>query len=161
MPLNHFGSGRGLDPKLNRSDGKATCDGCSNQFDYYLIHNGFGDTAYAYCELCGMTTLLSAWAANIPQNVALRVHQPIAKALEKYLCDCECGGRFRAHAMPRCPSCQKPLSALSVTESIEADAPGTKAGWRWQQNWEGIHAIVIENRVTRDNWCSHETESDA
>ena len=41
---------------------------------------------------------------------------------------------------------------LKATEWIEANAPGTKKGWRWQKNWTGLYCILVEERVTQDNW---------
>jgi hypothetical protein len=34
------------------------CEHCKKKFGYYLIHNGFNDSAYAYCDTCGSTALL-------------------------------------------------------------------------------------------------------
>lgn len=34
-----------------------------------------------------------------------------------------------------------PSSAEKATAWIEANAPGTKKGWRWQRNWIGTYAI--------------------
>jgi hypothetical protein len=151
-------SSRSSDESSNRSDGEATCEHCGAQFEYYLVHNGFNDSAYAYCDTCGATTLLGGWASNIPMNVDLRIHEPITPALEEHLAACSCGGRFRADASPRCPHCRHPLSAIGLTKHIEKNAPGTKAGWRWQQNWSGLYAIVVENRMTQDNWVTRATE---
>jgi hypothetical protein len=35
---------------------------------------------------------------------------------------------------------------------IEAGAPRTAGGWRWQRNWQGLYAITIEGRVVRNPW---------
>lgn len=144
-----------------RSDGKATCERCGAHFDYFLVHNGFNDSAYAYCDTCGMTALLSGWAGNIPAHVDLRVHHPVTPEVEEHLRPCSCGGTFRAAGSPRCPNCQQPLSAERLTGEIERNAPGTNGGWRWQQSWSGLYAIVIEGRMIEDNWRSGETEGDA
>jgi len=40
------------------------CESCGHQFRYDLIHNGFNDSAYGYCDLCGCTLLLSGWSKN-------------------------------------------------------------------------------------------------
>jgi hypothetical protein len=154
-------SARSPDERSIRSDGEAACEHCRAQFGYFLVHNGFNDSAYAYCDTCGATTLLSGWAHNVPTNVELRIHQPITPALEEYVAACSCGGRFRADASPRCPRCRRTLSATGLTTDIEKNALGTKVGWRWQQNWSGIYAIVIESRMTQDNWATRATESDA
>ena len=35
------------------------CEHCHGQFGYYLIHSGFNDSNYAYCDFCGKTAVLS------------------------------------------------------------------------------------------------------
>src|SRR5438552_3175373 len=36
-----------------------SCENCGHTFQYRLVHNGFGDSAYAYCDKCSFTVLLS------------------------------------------------------------------------------------------------------
>jgi hypothetical protein len=71
------------------------CEHCDQQFAYDLLHNGFNDTAYAYCDTSGCTALLSAWS-KIPLGAPIRFHTCINKAVEPYLKSCSCGGHFRA-----------------------------------------------------------------
>ena len=80
--------------------------------------------------------------------------QEICVELEKYLKPCCCGGAFKKGSSPRCPHCQKPLSAQVATHYIEANALGTKKGWTWQRNWRETYCIVIEKREVRDNFKS-------
>jgi hypothetical protein len=35
---------------------------------------------------------------------------------------------------------------------IEADAPGTAKGWRWQRNWTGLYCVILADGVVHDNW---------
>jgi hypothetical protein len=126
------------------------CEHCNKKFGYYLIHNGFNDSAYAYCDACGMTALLDGW--KVPKNVPMALHQIIAAAIEPHLAPCQCGGSFRADAWPRCPHCQQPLSADRAAGYIELQAEGAKKGWRWQRAWTGLYCIIIEDRVVRDIW---------
>jgi hypothetical protein len=128
------------------------CEVCRKQFGYSLIHNGFNDSAYAYCDACGMTALLSGWYENIPETTDIKFHQVIAENVEPFLKDCKCGGKFRKNASPRCPHCNSELSAIEATKYIEQNALGTKQGWRWQQNWQGLYCIIIENKCVTDNW---------
>ncbi len=136
-------------------DPLGTCDICDRTFSYRLIHNGFNESAYAYCAKCGSTALLSGWADSIPTTAGFRVYERIADSVEPFLTPCPCGGRFTAKASPRCPACRSELSAVKVGEFLEQNVPGGKAGWRWQGNWSGIYAIVIGGRVTSDNWVHH------
>jgi hypothetical protein len=126
------------------------CDHCGKSFGYDLLHNGFNDSAYAYCEQCGMLSILDGW--KIPERINLKIHQMITPDIEPFLDQCSCGGKFTAGASPRCPHCTAPLSAEKATAWIEANAPGTKKGWRWQRNWIGIYAISIEKHSVNDNW---------
>jgi len=88
----------------------------------------------------------------MPAGVAVRFHQRISSDVESHLRPCACGGRFRADASPRCPHCRGVLSPVTAASWIEANAPGTAKGWRWQGNWAGLYCILIERRVVKDPW---------
>jgi hypothetical protein len=126
------------------------CEHCGKNFGYYLIHNGFNDSTYAYCDMCGITALLNGW--KVPKNVQIVPFQVITPEIESYLSPCQCGGSFRTAASPRCPNCRLKLSAVRAAEYIEPQAEGTKKGWRWQRTWTGVYSIIIEDRVVHDVW---------
>ena len=126
------------------------CEHCQKQFAYSLVHNGFNDSSYAYCDACGMTALLDGW--KVPADIRLSLHQSIMPEIEPLLVPCECGGTFRTEASPRCPNCRETLSAVRAADYIEPQAEGTKKGWRWQRAWKGLYCIIIEDRVVRDVW---------
>jgi hypothetical protein len=128
------------------------CDHCNQTFGYYLGHCGFGDCSYACCEKCGKTAILSMWDKRMSKLPACVSQQEICAEWEPYIQPCECGGAFKKGACPRCPYCRQALSAETATAYIEANAPGTKKGWRWQRNWHATYCIVIENRVVNDNF---------
>lgn len=144
-----------------RDQTTGTCEHCGKSFGYWLCHCGFGDCSYAYCDKCGMTSILSLWDKRMPklsprawrqQEIPAWGQQEIPTELEQYLRPCECGGVFKRGASPRCPHCSQVLSAETATTYIETNAPGTKQGWRWQRNWHDIYCIVIENRRVMDNF---------
>src|SRR5205807_9765430 len=113
-----------------------TCNHCGSKFAYDLLHNGFNDSAYAYCDRCGTLAILDGW--KIPTGIQCRIHENIPVEVEEALTACSCGGRFRRGSSPRCPACAQPLPADSAAVWIEANAPGTAKGWRWQRNWTGL-----------------------
>lgn len=127
-----------------------TCEHCAHAFRYSLVHNGFNGSSYAYCDTCGCTALLSEW--EVPNGVSVPPFAPISEEVESILLPCSCSGAFRSKASPRCPHCHRELSASRAADYIEAQAAGTAKGWRWQRSWDGVYCIIIENRVTRDNW---------
>jgi hypothetical protein len=135
---------------MSREDGKGNCSNCDKDFSYYLIHNGFNDSSYAYCDLCGETCLLNLW--TLPAEVEIKDYGVIPEEAEAKLKACKCGGTFRKGAAPRCPHCSSNLSATEAAQYLEANAPGTKSGWRWQRTWEGLYCIVIEERLSNDCW---------
>lgn len=135
---------------MSRVDGCGCCEACKGSFPYYLIHCGFNDSAYAYCRRCGRTAILDVLVA--PKGVEVRLGEPVPSAVESRLLPCECGDRFSGTSCPRCPHCSHELSASLATEWIEANAAGTKSGWRWQRSWSGLYAIVVSDRVVKDNW---------
>jgi hypothetical protein len=128
------------------------CEYCHGQFGYYLIHSGFNDSIYAYCDSCGKTALLSMWDERMRHLPDCPPHEEMCSAMEPYLRPCDCGGRFRRGAAPRCPRCGESLSAKSATAYIENNASGTEKGWRWQKSWSKLYCIVIENKMIENNF---------
>ena len=124
---------------------------CGGAFRYRLIHNGFNDSAYAYCNRCSFTVLLSGWN-HAAQRIGLRIHQRITPHVEALLKPCPCGDAFLSSAEPKCPHCARSLSAAKATTYIERDAPGTAKGWRWQQSWSGIYSVVLNDNHVQDWW---------
>lgn len=135
---------------MSHRSGRGSCEDCGGDFPYYIVHNGFGDSAYAYCEACGRTALLDGW--KMPSGLGIAVHRPVSPEREDRLLPCPCGSRFRGNASPRCPECRGELSPVAAAAWIERDAPGTRVGWRWQRSWQGTYAIVIADRIVRDPW---------
>ncbi len=129
-----------------------TCDKCGQRFEYYLGHSGFGDCAYAYCDKCGATAILNTYSKKVPRGVEVDFGQALDPKLEPLLDRCKCGGSFKSGASPRCPTCHRELSAEAATTFLEANAPGTKKGWRWQRDWTGLYCIIINDNWVEDNW---------
>jgi hypothetical protein len=127
------------------------CELCHGQFGYYLIHSGFNDSIYAYCDSCGKTAVLSLWDKRMPTLPNCPPYEEICSAMEPYLRSCDCGGRFIRGAAPRCPLCDESLS-ISAASYIESNAPGTERGWRWQRSWSRLYCIVIENKIVENNF---------
>jgi|HubBroStandDraft_1064217.scaffolds.fasta_scaffold01599_11 hypothetical protein len=128
-----------------------TCDACGRYFRYRLVHAGFSNTAYAYCDECGMASLLSAYGP-VPDSVQVPWHEAISTEVESHLRPCPCGGHFVRGSAPRCPTCKAALSADAVAAPIEAGALGTAKGWRWQRSWTGLYCVIVKDRVVNDNW---------
>jgi hypothetical protein len=139
---------------MGRTDGHGVCKGCGTSFGYCLIHNGFNDSAFAYCDGCGTTALFDGWSKAIPVGVNLKVHGPIGADLEAFIRPCGCGERFSGTASPRCSRCRVALDAGDSAEVFERDAPGTAKGWRWQRTWAGLYAVIVDDRVVQDPWIS-------
>jgi len=137
---------------MNRKLNTGACEHCGARFGYFLVHNGFNESSFAYCEGCGRTALLSGWFDDIPDDAGFHHQGPVSVEAEAWLQSCACGGAFRANASPRCPKCNGKLSAQEARSWIEANAPGTAKGWHWQGGWHGLYCIVIERRSVEDNW---------
>jgi hypothetical protein len=134
-----------------------SCHHCGASFQYRLLHNGFNNTAYAYCDRCSFTVLLSEWS-EAARRVSFHSQRRITSDLERLLKPCPCGGRFLASADPKCPSCAQPLSAVEATDYVEKNAPGTAKGWRWDQSWTGVYSIVINEKRVEDWWDEQAVE---
>jgi len=129
-----------------------TCAHCQQQFAYRLVHCGFGDSVYAYCDTCGRTALLSTWDKRMPNLPDCPGQQEMCSAMESYVEPCQCGGAFKKGCSPRCWRCKQPLSAEDATSFIESNAPGTQKGWRWQRTWSGTYCIIIEDKIIKNNF---------
>jgi hypothetical protein len=137
---------------MSREQSTGRCDKCSQSFTYYLVHNGFNDSGYAYCDSCCYVAVFS----HPPPGTPKMDYGHITPEIEPYLLSCPARGYFRAAAQPRCPHCDNTLDPVRATDYIEPNAPGTAKGWRWQRSWTGIYCIIIDNRVANDPWKSHE-----
>ena len=138
-----------------REQVEGVCEHCHTGFGYYLIHSGFNESSYAYCDTCGRTALLSHWTMKklgVPELPQCLSHEQICSEWEPYLKPCDCGGRFKRGTGPRCPNCKRALSPEMAAGYIERNASGTTKGWRWQHNWCGLYCIVIGNNVIEDNF---------
>lgn len=130
------------------------CEKCRKEFRYYLIHNGFNESSYAYCDTCGKVVFFSTYSVPaVLKSIFINEarHKIIPKELELHIEKCECGGFFKHNASPRCPYCHHILSPIEANKYIESDSPD-KEGWHWQNNWTGTYAIVIEDNKINDNW---------
>lgn len=136
---------------MSRYSSEGVCEACQASFRFFLIDTRANASAYAYCDACGTTALLSGGPAGTSAG-GETPHGPVPAAAEARLSACACGGCFRAAASPRCPECRAELSAVAATPWIEAKARRRKSDWRWQGSWHGDHCIVIENRLQQDDW---------
>ena len=65
---------------------QGTCEHCGLYFGYTILHAGFGDIAYCYCDSCGRLATLSAWdaeAQKLPKPVGW--HGEMNQQIEQYL----------------------------------------------------------------------------
>ena len=139
-----------------REQNVGVCESCDAEFRYYLVHSGFNDSVYAYCDACGKTAILSMWNKQFPRIDGCPGYEEICVAMEPYLQACACGGHFRRGSSPRCPHCRATLSAERAASYIEESVPVSKSGWRWhwQRNWSGLYCIVIEECLISDNFSN-------
>ena len=133
---------------MSRVDGRGRCESCRAVFPYEIVHNGFNDSMFAYCELCGTTAIVNVLEAERRLGELPRVLAPIPSIVETAIQPCSCGGRFRGDAPARCPSCYAALSADRAAAWLEAG----RAGWQWQRSWAGLYALILGGRVVFDPW---------
>lgn len=131
----------------------ASCEHCRASFDIELVHNGFGESSYAYCSDCGKTAILSGWNKNWPRGVKC-TQAEIAPEMEQHLLPCACGGKFSKGNSPRCPKCRQVLSPERAAIYLEDQSPGAKKGWRWQRDWQGIYCVVVSGQSVVDNFTT-------
>ena len=133
-----------------RESGRGTCESCGAEFPYMLIHNGFNDTAYAYCDSCGRVGTLGLLGHHAP---GLK-HGRLEEALVARLPNCTCGGHFSSRATPRCPACHASLDPVLAAGYIERDAPGARGAWRWSRTWTGIESFSVTDNPIEHEWTA-------
>lgn len=125
---------------------KGDCEHCGQFYRYSLLHAGFGDFSYAYCDTCGkLATFSSSSSFLLSMPRAVSPHQVIDDAWGPHIRSCDCGGAFRRGASPRCVVCTRPLSAEHATGHIEHNFIGGGRNWRWQRNWTDTYCLEIED----------------
>lgn len=123
---------------------KGDCEHCGRAYHYSLLHAGFGDYSYAYCDSCGTLATVgynSSFLLNMPLISA--PHQVIDAEWEPFLRPCNCGGHFRKAASPRCVFCNAMLSPDHAASHIERNFIARGRGWRWQRNWTDLYCMDI------------------
>ena len=138
---------------------KGVCEHCQFAYTFYLIHNGFNESAYAYSESDPYVAILSRW--TVPEGIPVPNHGKITVTHEKFLKESPAGGHFTSEAVPRCPNCGKSIDAEAARQYIEGVPDRGPRGWQWQGNWKGIYCIVFEDYLINDNWGSNSTEQGA
>ncbi len=125
---------------------KGDCEHCCRIYHYTLLHAGFGDYSYAYCDTCGSLATFSYSSTFLLSLPALAVqHQVIDASWESFVLPCACEGQFRSGASPRCVFCSHPLSAEHASPHIERNSVGAGRGWRWQRNWTEVYCMALED----------------
>ena len=133
------------------------CNKCGFKFSYELIHNGFNETAYAYCDSCGKTLFLEEHYKQIPQTCLLFFkikdrYEKINRDIEQFLEKCECGGKFARSTKPRCPHCKEVLSTKNATEFIFKNSKPGSINSGWRISWNSLYAIIINNKKVYNKW---------
>jgi hypothetical protein len=125
---------------------KGDCEHCCRIYHYTLLHAGFGDYSYSYCDGCGGLATFNYASSFLPNLPAPATpHQVIDASWEPFIVGCSCGGRFRSGASPRCVFCREPLSADHAAPHIERNSVGAGRGWRWQRNWTEVYCLALED----------------
>jgi hypothetical protein len=99
---------------MSREQATGKCEKCSASFGYLLIHNGFNDSSYAYCDSCCYVALLDHYAA--PKHAPKLDFGVITPEVEQHLLPCPDRGQFRASAQPRCPHCNDTLDPVKAAD---------------------------------------------
>lgn len=138
--------------RMRRVDGTGRCEHCGVTSPYEMVHNGFNDSAFAYCDRCGRVAIVDLVEIERRLGQVPALVTPLPEEVAEHLASCTCGGSFKGDAPARCPSCHKALSAELAAAWIEAQASGAKGGWRWQRSWPALYALILGERVVFNPW---------
>lgn len=95
------------------------CNFCKYQIiiDYpNIIHSGFNDSGFMYCDNCPNILTWSIYDRNYEKLVNGKVpwllNDSEKNLIEESVIKCESGGNFRFSAKPRCPNCNNIISEI-------------------------------------------------
>ena len=78
-----------------------------------IIHSGFDDTGFMYCDKCGDILTWDAYDPNyeaiVGDKLPWMLNDDEKIRVEKAVISCDCGGNFKFEAKPRCPKCNNEI----------------------------------------------------
>jgi hypothetical protein len=81
-----------------------------------IIHSGFNDSGFLYCDKTGDLLTWSSFDKKyielIGQTQPWQLSTKQKAIIESSLKACDCGGRFLFSATPRCPNCNSPIPGI-------------------------------------------------
>jgi len=82
-----------------------------------VIHAGFDDSGFLYCDKSGDLLFWSAFDPTYKKIVdgvlPWTLSDEQKKKVESALKECDCGGKFLFSAPPRCPNCNSPVPKIT------------------------------------------------
>lgn len=128
-----------------------TCPTCKHSYYGRVLHAGFDDSEFLYCDRCFRIALLSIYSRSA--DILLRLAVPALWSwresaasrieIEASLRGCECGGRFTFDAVPKCFNCQSVLPLETILEAFGAH------GW-WGVGWRGFYCLIQEEHLVQN-----------
>src|SRR5262245_17088135 len=109
---------------------KGQCETCGKEFAYFLVHNGFNDSAYSYCNSCGRASILSGWYDKIPAVAKLKLHHAIPETTEPHLEKCEYGRSGRPSMAMRLSGGRNDFSIIFCETSTTGWTECPRYAWK-------------------------------
>ena len=81
-----------------------------------IIHSGFNENGFMYCDSCPNLLTWSIFDFNYEQLINNKVpwllNDDEKNIIERSVIKCECGGNFKFSAQPRCPNCNNEIPEI-------------------------------------------------
>jgi hypothetical protein len=81
-----------------------------------IIHAGFNDSGFLYCNTCGDLLTWSsydvAYQSLLGGKPPWDLTEDEKSIIESHVVKCPCGGAFTFKALPRCPECTQPIPGI-------------------------------------------------
>jgi hypothetical protein len=131
-----------------------SCASCAKTFSVALLHNGFNNSEFLYCDTCHRVAILNFYSrrsnlllqlADMSGGVLWSWRNSIEanRDIEMRLSPCQCGGHFSFQAAPHCPICRAALNLQDVLRQLNV-----RQGWN--NGWRGIYCLVVEGGIVED-----------
>ena len=99
---------------------KFTCPSCSKTYEIKTYNTGTNDVMELFCDYCGATLNLDLYDRRVLEldKKYREYSKEYFAEIESILNPCECGGRFRFDAPPRCKFCRAVVDLEEIKRQI-------------------------------------------
>lgn len=128
-----------------------SCENCNQRFSYALIHNGFNDSAYAYCDTCGCVAS-SLLGREPPTASRFASTARLPRTSSGTLIDVAAGVSFELKHRRDARIADTHSRLMSPPDILRRMRQGPRKDGAGNVNWQGLYCIIVEGRSIKAPW---------